>query len=116
MLVDTNYYKTFVHNRFATADGDKGSLCLPKPRPRYKTEHKMPAEHCRAETRKHVITEERRGDVWTLPVSKPDNHFFDCLCNCTALASVEGVKLAEHRPSKVIKKKRKRGYAGGLAA
>jgi hypothetical protein len=116
MLIDTNYYKTFVHNRFATADGDRGSLCFPKPRPRYKTEHKMPAEHCRVETRKHVITEERRGDVWTLPAAKPDNHFFDCLCNCTALATVEGVKLAEHRPSKVTKKKKKRGYAGGLAA
>ncbi len=116
MLVDTNYYKTFVHNRFATADGDKGSLCFPKPRPKHKTEHKMLAEQCRAESRQHIIGDERRGDVWTLPVAKPDNHLFDCLVHCTALASVEGVKLAEHRPSKVTKKKKKRGYAGGLAA
>jgi phage terminase large subunit GpA-like protein len=116
MLIDSNYYKTFVHNRFATADGDRGSLCFPKAIARYKTEHKMPAEHCRAENRKHEITEERRGDVWSLPPHKPDNHFFDCIVNCTALASLEGVKLAEHRPSKVTKKKKKRGYSGSLAA
>lgn len=116
MLIDTNFWKTFVHNRFGTADGDKGSLCFPKPRARYKTEHKMLAEHIRAESRKHIIGEERRGDVYTLPASKPDNHLWDCLVNSAALASLEGVKLAEHRSVKATKKKRKRGYAGGLAA
>lgn len=113
-LIDVNYWKTFVHNRFGTSDGDKGSLCFPKPRPRYKSEHKMLAEQIRAETRKHVIGEERRGDVYTLPPSKPDNHLWDCLVNATALASFEGVKLAEHRSTKVTKKKKRRGFSGGL--
>ena len=75
----------------------------------------MAAEQMRAEVRKHVIGDERRGDVWTLPSDKPDNHLFDCITHCGVLASLEGVRLAEHRPSKATKKRR-RGYAGSLSA
>ena len=115
MLVDVNYWKTFTHNRFATASGDKGSLSFPKPRPRMKTEFKMLAEHCRAETRTHIVTDHRRGDVWDLPSAKPDNHLFDCLVHCAVIACVEGVTLAEHTTTK-RKKKKRRGYSGSLAA
>ncbi len=116
LLSDVNFYKTFVHNRFSTSDGDRGSMYLPKPRRRMKTEHKMPAEHLRAETRKHVIGDQCRGDVWDQPSNKPDNHLFDCIVHCAVMASLEGVKLAEHRPSRATKKKRKKGYAESLAA
>ncbi len=114
VLSDVNYWKTFIHNRFGVRDGDKGSLCLPKPRPRYKTEHRMVAEHCRSEKRTHVIGEKRRGDIWAEEKGK-DNHLFDCLVHCAVLASIEGATLVE-LPKPPKKKKKRRGYAGSLAA
>ena len=114
LLSDVNFWKTFVHNRFAVASGDKGSLSFPKPKQRNKTEHKMLADHCRAEIRKHEVTDQRRGDVWSLPSEKPDNHLFDCIVHCAVMASVEGVRLVEH--AKPRTKKKRRGYSGSLAA
>lgn len=114
LLSDTNFWKTFVHNRFSTADGDKGSLYLPRPKRRQKTEHRMLAEHLRAEIRTHVVGDERRGDVWEEKSNKPDNHLFDCVVHCAVFASLEGVQLSEY--SKPKKKKRRRGYCGTLAA
>lgn len=114
LLTDVNYWKSFIHNRFCTASGDKGSLYLPKPKPRMKTEHKMLAEHLRAEVRKHVVTDERRCDEWEEKSNRPDNHLFDCVVHCAVLASIEGVKLPEHPTVK--KRKRKRGYCGSLSA
>lgn len=109
VLSDTNYWKTFVHNRLATSLGDPGALALPSPPRMSKIQNRIIAEHCRAETRKRVTTEERSGDVWELPPAKPDNHLFDCLVNNAVMAACEGVMLKEHRkaPKQAAGKKRK---------
>lgn len=92
LLSDTNYWKSFVHNRFSTPSGDRGSLYLPKPGKR-KNEHRMLAEHCRAEQRKFVAGDERAFDVWECPAGA-DNHLFDCVVHAAVLASLDGVKLS----------------------
>ena len=117
LLSDVNFWKSFVHHRFSTADGDRGSLYLPKPSRNRKNEHKMLAEHQRAEKRIHkTVDGGQHGDVWETFTNKPDNHLFDCVVHCAVLASIEGVQLAEHGKTKKRRKKKKRGYAGALAA
>lgn len=108
---DTNHWKTFVHERLATAMGDRGCLSLfgRQPGP-----HRLFAEHLTAE---YYVTTEGLGrtvDEWKLPAHKPDNpacerseqvgrkparrvpkgcdakgahnHWFDCLVGCAAAA------------------------------
>lgn len=117
LLADTNYWKTFIHNRLSTAIGDPGALCLPKPTKREANGNRMLAEHCRAEARTRVTTDERSGDVYKLPPSKPDNHLWDCLVNSAVMAAAEGVSLAEHRPAKrnAGKKRRQKQRVSQLA-
>jgi hypothetical protein len=94
LVVDSNAVKSFTNQRLNVAMGDPGSLCLFKPQ--LTTEHRMIAEHWRAEQPKTVsIAGGRSGEIWTLPPSKPDNHLWDCLCGTVVLASVRGAKLAE---------------------
>jgi len=91
VAIDTNYWKTFVHARLATAAGDKGCLTLFGREPE---EHRLFAEHIAgAETR--VVTEGRGRVVheWRLKPSKPDNHWLDCLVGCAVAASMCGAKL-----------------------
>lgn len=88
--IDTNYWKTFVHERLATAMGDKGCLSIwgRKPGP-----HRLFAEHVTAEYRVQTEGRGRTVDEWKLPAHKPDNHWFDCLVGCAAAASMRGVFL-----------------------
>jgi len=91
VAIDTNYWKTFVHARLATAAGDKGCLTLFGRKPE---EHRLFAEHVAgAET--WTLTEGRGRVVheWRLKPSKPDNHWLDCLVGCAVGASVCGVRM-----------------------
>jgi len=115
LLCDTNFWKTFIHNRLGTAIGDPSALCLPKPPRHQRYANRMLAEHCRAEARTRVTTDERSGDVYRLPPSQPDNHLWDCLVNAAVVAAAEGVSLAEHRPRKVVKSRRTKKRVSSLA-
>jgi len=86
--VDTNWWKTFVHERLATAMGDRGCLSLWGRRPE---RHRLFAEHLTAEYRVRTEGRGRTVDEWKLPPSKPDNHWLDCLVGCAAAASMRGV-------------------------
>ena len=103
VIFDTNFWKTFLHKRFSTAKGDRGCLSLFKPISR--TEHKMLAEHCRAENRLSVEAGGRKVDEWKEAPNKPDNHFFDGIVGAAVAASMVGCVLAELKPTP----KRKRG-------
>jgi phage terminase large subunit GpA-like protein len=99
VAIDTNYWKTFVHARLATAAGDKGCLTLfgstGSPRGGRKPEgHRLFAEHV-AGSETWTLTEGRGRVVheWRLKPSKPDNHWLDCLVGCAAGASVCGVRM-----------------------
>jgi len=87
--IDTNYWKTFVHERLATAMGDFGCLSIFG---RKAVEHRLFAEHLTAEYRVRTEGRGRTVDEWKLPAHKPDNHWFDCVVGCAAAASMQGVE------------------------
>lgn len=104
VLIDTNYWKSFVHARLAVAMGDPGSLSLFG---RDQTTHRLLAEHLTAEYRIQTRTRDRVVDEWKLKAIRPDNHWLDCLVGCAVAASMEGAQLfgtendQENRPMRI---------------
>jgi len=92
VVVDTNYWKSFVHARLNVAMGDKGRLSLFG---RSTQEHRMFAEHLTAEYRVRTEGRGRALDEWKVRAGKPDNHWLDCLVGCAVAASVQGAALLE---------------------
>jgi hypothetical protein len=90
VLIDTNYWKSFVHARLAVAMGDPGALSLFG---RDQTTHRLMAEHLTAEYRIQTAARDRVVDEWKLKAIRPDNHWLDCLVGCGVAASMEGAKL-----------------------
>lgn len=90
ILLDTNYWKTFVHARLAVAMGDPGALSLFG---RDEKTHQLLAEHLTAEYRIKTMARDRIVDEWKLKAIRPDNHWLDCLVGCAVAASIEGAKL-----------------------
>ena len=90
VLIDTNYWKTFVHTRLAVAMGDPS--CLSLFGHDAKT-HQMLAEHLTAEFRIKTMARDRTVDEWKLRVTRPDNHWFDCLVGAAVAASIQGAVL-----------------------
>jgi len=88
--IDTNYWKSFVHERLATAMGDAGCLSIFG---RKAVQHRLFAEHLTAEYRVRTEGRGRTVDEWKLPAHKPDNHWLDCLVGCAAGASIQGAVL-----------------------
>ena len=90
VLVDTNWWKSFVHNRLAVAVGDPGSLSLWGSDPR---RHEILAEHLLAE---QCVPTEAKGvtvDVWK-DIPNRENDLFDCIVGCCVAASMQGVAIA----------------------
>lgn len=87
VLIDTNFWKSFIHTRLAIRFGDRGSLSLfghsPEP-------HRMIADHISSEFR--VVTEGRgrKLDEWRIKPGRPDNHLLDCLVGAFVAASMSG--------------------------
>ena len=106
--VDTNYWKTFCHDRLATAHSDRGCLSLPG-RP---GDHRAFSDHVAAS--EYWVRTEGRGRVvneWKSRPGAPDNHWLDCLVGCAVAASTLGVSLAgaaTARRQKTGKRKRKK--------
>ena len=101
VLVDTNYWKSFVMERLSSSLGAVGSLSFyGKAR-----EHQLISEHFKAETRVPVEAKGRRVDEWK-QVPQQDNHFFDCAVGCAVAASMIGCALPTME--KVEKKERRR--------
>ncbi|MBI9017359.1 MAG: phage terminase large subunit family protein [Phycisphaerae bacterium] len=92
VLIDTNYWKSFVHGRLAVAMGDPGCLSLYG---RDEKQHILLAEQLTAEYRIKTIARERQVDEWKLKANRPDNHWFDCLVGASVAASIAGANLAE---------------------
>jgi hypothetical protein len=98
IIIDTNYWKTFSHERFLTAPGDSGSLTLFG---NSHAAHKLFADHiASAET---WVKTEGHGRVvfqWDIKPNSPDNHWFDCLVGCCVGASMCGCTLTGHGTNK----------------
>jgi phage terminase large subunit GpA-like protein len=91
VLIDTNYWKSFVHARLAVAMGDPGCLSLFG---RDAKAHRLLADHLTAEYRVKTLARDRTVDEWKLRPTRPDNHWLDCLVGCAVAASVQGAALA----------------------
>jgi len=90
VLVDTNYWKTFVHARLAVAMGDPGCLSLFG---RDEKAHRLLSDHLTAEYRIKTMARDRIVDEWKLRAARPDNHWLDCLVGCAVGASIQGAVL-----------------------
>jgi len=113
VLVDVNYWKTFVHAGLATAAGDRGCLSLFGKDGR---EHDMFAEHvAHSETWVEVQGMGRIVHEWSSRPTRPDNHWFDCLVGCAAAASMCGVKAAGEAATTRPRKRYARGIVLTLA-
>lgn len=112
VLYDTNFWKTFIHERLVVPTEEKGSLVLFAGKP---VEHRMIAEHLDAETAERVHNERtgRTVDEWTLLPGR-DNHLLDGVVGCAVGASYEGVELAElleNKPRKSSGRRPRRSLA-----
>jgi phage terminase large subunit GpA-like protein len=90
VLFDANYWKSFIHARFAVAMGDKGCLSLYGEQP---IVHQLLAEHLTAEYRVRTEGRGRKVDEWKLRPESSDNHWLDCLVGCAVAASMQGAVL-----------------------
>jgi hypothetical protein len=90
VLVDTNYWKSFVHARLSVAMGDPGCFSLFGRDPK---SHRLMADHLTAEYRIRTEGRGRTVDEWKLRATRPDNHWLDCLVGCAVAASIQGAAL-----------------------
>ncbi len=90
VLIDTNYWKTFVHARLAVAMGDPGCMSLFG---RDDKTHRLLADHLTAEYRIKTVARDRTVDEWKLRATRPDNHWLDCLVGCAVAAAIQGAAL-----------------------
>lgn len=114
VVFDTNFWKSFFHERLSTPIGERGSLNLYRARP---AEHRLIAEHLDAEVAARV-TNARTGrtvDEWKLKAGR-DNHLFDCAVGSAVAASFEGVELPEQLENAPGRKKRRRVSLSDLQA
>jgi hypothetical protein len=108
VLIDVNYWKTFVHARLAVAMGDPGCLSLFG---RDDKIHRLLADHLTAEYRVQTEGRGRTVDEWKWRPDRPDNHWFDCLVGCAVAASIQGGRVAATEPAaqpKTTRNKRSR--------
>jgi len=86
LRIDTNYWKTFVHQHLAVPLGDPGSLSLFG---RDQNVHQMLAEHLTSEEPVFSFGQGREVWQWKLLVNR-DNHLLDVLVGASAAASMLG--------------------------
>lgn len=92
VIYDTNFWKSFVFLRLATAIGDRGCLTLFGSR---SEAHRLFADHLKAEYRVRTQGRGREVDEWKARPERPDNHWFDGLAGAAMAASMQGVILPD---------------------
>lgn len=92
VIFDSNFWKTFIHDRLATAHGDKGCLTLYGSKPYF---HELISEHFTAEYRVKTAGRGRVVDEWKIKPEHKDNHWLDCAVGCAVAASMCGCSLVE---------------------
>jgi len=98
---DTNFWKTFVHQRLATPKGDAGCLELCGADP---SGHRMISDHLNGEYAGEVTRKGVTAIEWEDYPHKPDNHLGDCVVGSAVAASMCGAVLPSqqgaNRPTK----------------
>ncbi len=90
VVFDTNFWKSFVHERLGVGMGDPGCMALFGREAR---EHQLFAEHLTAE---YPVQTEGRGrtvDEWKVRKVGLDNHWLDCAVGVAVAASMQGAGL-----------------------
>ena len=106
LTIDTNHWKTAVHEGFATPiEEDSGSISLFRQE---EFRHSLFAQHQCSEFRVRMKNETYGNtvDIWNLKPGSVDNDWFDCMVGCITLASVEGISVAGVTESTGTRKKR----------
>jgi hypothetical protein len=106
-FVDTNYWKTRCHQSLTVPPEHSAAITLYRAP---QSHHQLFADHLASERATRVEARGRVIDEWTLPSSKPDNHFWDNLVGCAAAASMSGISredLDVARNRKVARPKRR---------
>lgn len=91
VIIDTNYWKSFVAARLACPSGQADALTFfGGGETGQLARHDMLADHCRSEYRVRVAAKGRQVDEWKL---RPgcDNHWWDCLGGSAVGASLLGL-------------------------
>lgn len=104
IIYDTNYWKSFVHSRFAVAMGDPGCLALWG---RSADAHRLIADHLTAE---FAVKTEGRGrtvDEWKMRPGKSENHWLDCAVGAAVAASIQGAGLAEMQKARPLRARKR---------
>ncbi len=103
-MIDTNYWKSFVHARLATEPGDKGCLTLFGSK---ESQHRLLGDHIAgSETWTRTQGHGRVVQEWRLRPGAPDNHWLDCLVGAAVAASMLGATLPGLEP--ITQNRRKR--------
>lgn len=107
VLYDSNWWKSFLHERLTIPFGDPSSVSFYG---RSGELHRMLADNLTAENRQSVraVQSGRECDVWKLKPSRPDNHFFDGLVGAAVAASVMGARLHSQAQPKTKKRRKRR--------
>lgn len=92
LIIDTNYWKSFLVSRLRTPLGEKGALTLFGDNPH---RHRMLADHLCGEVSIPVTARGRTVEEWRPRPGYPDNHLFDCLVMAAVAASTLGVGLSQ---------------------
>jgi len=108
VVIDTNFWKSFVAERLLLAEGSKGAIQFYGDRGRANMfMHRNMVSHLTAEQCTRVTANNRTVDEWDLPVKGRDNHWWDCLVGCAVAASMLGLSTKEHSKPKNRRRKRK---------
>ena len=102
-LYDTNFWKSFVHERLAVSMGDPGCLSIFG---KDADEHRLLADHLTAEFRVKTEGRGRVVDEWKVRVENSDNHWLDCLVGCAVAAAMKGAALPGISPTRPVKRRR----------
>jgi hypothetical protein len=92
--INTNHWKSYLHQAFATSPGDPGSLTI-FGLPGRGDDHAMFAAHVAGS--EYFIA---ASGEWRQLLKRPDNHWFDCCVGCMAAASMLGCRPASSEPRK----------------
>jgi hypothetical protein len=88
VLIDTNYWKSFIHVRLAVPMGDPGCMSFFA-----NFDHRLLSEHLTSEYRIKTQGRGRELEEWKLRTPGTDNHWLDCVVGCAVAASMQGVVL-----------------------
>ena len=106
VMIDTNSWKTFAHERLKQHANDAGALRLfGRPgAPSGDQDHRLVADHLHSEFPTRTEGHGRSLLEWKLVPGQRENHYFDCLVGCMVAASMCGASLMDLEPGKRKKK------------